>query len=75
MVSKILVMESNVLMTDSKIMSVSFRAQRRGDVEPPSEAECATTSPRVRQSARRRAPECGESAFGDSRFGRKELRH
>jgi hypothetical protein len=51
MVSKILVMESNVLMTDSKIMSVSFRAQRRGDVEPPSEAECATASPRARQTA------------------------
>jgi hypothetical protein len=48
-VSKILVMESNVLMTDSKIMSVSFRAQRRGDVEPPSEAECATASPRARR--------------------------
>jgi hypothetical protein len=48
MVSKILAMESNVLMMDSKIMSVSFRAQKRGDVEPPSEAECATTSPRAR---------------------------
>jgi hypothetical protein len=47
MVSKILAMESNVLMTDSKFMSVSFRAQRRGDVEPPSDAEYATASPRV----------------------------
>jgi hypothetical protein len=67
-----LAMESNVLMTDSKfiameskIMSVSSRTQRRGDVEPPSGAECATTSLRVRRvrngESRCQAPERGES--------------
>jgi hypothetical protein len=56
--SKILILDSKVMMTDlkvmvmeSKIMSVSFRAQRRGDVEPPSIVGIATTSPRAWQAA------------------------
>jgi hypothetical protein len=48
--SKILAMAaSKILMLDLKVMSVSFRTQRRGDVEPPSGAECATASPRARR--------------------------
>jgi hypothetical protein len=63
MVSKILAMESNVLMTDSKfmameskIMSVSSRTQGRGDVEPPSVAECTTVEPLIKASAQWRVP-------------------
>jgi hypothetical protein len=39
------------LMTYLKVMSVSFCTQRRGDVEPPSGAECATASPRAWQAS------------------------
>jgi hypothetical protein len=40
--SNILLTDSKIMVTKSKIFSVSFRTQRRGDVEPPSGAECAS---------------------------------
>jgi hypothetical protein len=40
--------ESKTMSADSKILNMSFRTQRRGDVEPPSGAECATASPHAR---------------------------
>jgi hypothetical protein len=39
-----------VISTKSQILSASFRTQRRGDVEPPSGAECATVSPQAWQT-------------------------
>jgi hypothetical protein len=58
---------SKILMLDSKVMSVGFCTQRRGDVEPPSGAECATASPRARRmhhgESRCQAPERGGGEF------------
>jgi hypothetical protein len=71
--SKILAMAaSKILMLDLKVMSVSFRTQRRGDVEPPSSAECATASPRARRmhngESRCQAPDQGECAMESPDF-------
>jgi hypothetical protein len=49
--TKTMLAESKVLIMDSKVMSVSFRTQRQGDVESPSGTECATASPRAWQAA------------------------
>jgi hypothetical protein len=49
--SNVLLTDSKTMVTKSKIFSMSFRTQRRGDVEPPSSAECATTSPQAWQIA------------------------
>jgi hypothetical protein len=44
---------SKVMMTESKIMAMSSRTQRRGDAEPPSEASAQLRVPMSRPRARR----------------------